>query len=340
MRRALRLARNGEGTVSPNPMVGAVIVCRGEIIGEGWHRRYGGPHAEVNAVRSVRNRTLLPDSTIYVTLEPCSHYGKTPPCANLLVESGIRRVVIGSADPNERVAGRGITILREAGIDVRVGVLEDECRALNRIFMTAHTQRRPYILLKWAMSSDGFMARRQEGGFSPVRFSTGLSSLAVHRLRARFDAIMVGSGTILTDNPHLDTRLFPGPSPVKIIVDMRGRLSGTENVFRQGRSIYVGPRRQWQKGICDLTTFHTPDPHDLHALLPLLFERGITSLMVEGGPTTLKSLIASGLWDEARIEMNPRALASEGACPMDIPAGETHFSSIDGNTIIDVRRRN
>lgn len=341
MRRALRLARNGMWHTSPNPMVGAVIVCNGKIIGEGWHRRFGGPHAEVNAVRSVKDRSLLSESTIYVTLEPCSHFGKTPPCANLLVESGFRRVVVGSLDPNEKVAGRGIRILREAGIEVTVGILEKECRELNSIFMTAHTSKRPYVLLKWAMSSDGFMARLRNGGVpEPVRFSTELSSLAVHQLRARFDAIMAGSTTIITDRPQLDTRLFPGRSPVKIAVDMQGRLSGKEKVFQGAPSIYVGPERDWQKKICNLTTFHTLDGHDIGSLLTTLFESGITSLIVEGGARTLKSFIDSGLWDKARIEVSPDILAGEGACRMNIPTGETGFSTIGANTIIDIRRTN
>ena len=189
MRRCLQLARHGAFTTAPNPMVGAVIVHEGRIIGEGWHRRYGGPHAEVNAVRSVRpeDEALLPHSTIYVSLEPCSHWGKTPPCAELLVEKGFRRVVVGCLDPNEKVAGRGITRLREAGAEVVVGVLEDECRWLNRKFMTFHALRRPYITLKWAESADGFIDRHRESrekDGDAVKFSTPWTQMLVHRLRA------------------------------------------------------------------------------------------------------------------------------------------------------------
>ena len=221
MRRAIELARKGAGFVSPNPMVGAVIVAPGgRIIGEGWHRRYGGPHAEVNAVASVKaeDDMLLPESTIYVSLEPCSHYGKTPPCSKLLIEKRFRRVVIGMRDPFKEVSGRGIVMLREAGIEVIENVLEKECRHLNRRFITAHTLHRPYIQLKWAQSADGYIAAiNAQGEGIPVKLSDPLTSVEMHRERAMADAILAGTNTIISDNPSLTTRLWPGKSPRPVI---------------------------------------------------------------------------------------------------------------------------
>ncbi|MBR4963253.1 MAG: bifunctional diaminohydroxyphosphoribosylaminopyrimidine deaminase/5-amino-6-(5-phosphoribosylamino)uracil reductase RibD, partial [Muribaculaceae bacterium] len=198
MQRALQLARCGEGRVSPNPMVGAVIVCDGKIIGEGYHRKYGEPHAEVNAVASVVDKSLLSRSTMYVTLEPCSHYGKTPPCCNLIKESGIPRVVIGIKDPFPEVSGRGVAILKEAGVDVRVGILEEECRFINRQFITAHTQSRPYVLLKWCESREGYIAAIENNESVPVKLSSFVSSLYMHRERSFYDAILVGTTTAIT----------------------------------------------------------------------------------------------------------------------------------------------
>ena len=222
MSRCLQLAKHGEFTTAPNPMVGAVIVHQGRIVGEGWHRLYGGPHAEVNAVRSVRpeDEHLLPESTIYVSLEPCSHWGKTPPCAELLVEKGFRRVVVGCLDPNEKVSGRGIRRLQEAGAEVVVGVLEKECRWLNRKFITFHTLHRPYITLKWAESADGFIDRRRQSAADgpAVRFSTPWTQMLVHRLRANHEAILVGHRTWELDQPSLTTRFWPGKNPKRIVL--------------------------------------------------------------------------------------------------------------------------
>lgn len=271
MRRALQLARLGEGLVSPNPMVGAVIVAAdGRIIGEGYHHRYGGPHAEVCAVRSVKeaDRHLLSDSTIYVTLEPCSHYGKTPPCSRLIIDTGIPRVVVGSADPFPEVSGRGIRMLREAGVEVVVDVLREECDALNVRFLTAHRLGRPWIQLKWAQSADGFMAGLDKDGKPyPVKFSTPVSSVWMHRRRSMVDAIMVGRNTLEIDRPRLDCRLWPGRSPRR-----------------------VAPR------------------HDLELQMRELYRDGVTSLMVEGGPTLLQSFIDLGLYDDVRIETSEKKL--------------------------------
>ena len=294
MRRALELARHGLGNTSPNPMVGAVIVDNsGRIIGEGYHRRCGEGHAEVNAIASVADadRGALRDATMYVTLEPCSHYGKTPPCAKLIIDTGIPRVVVGAGDPFKEVAGRGIRMMREAGIEVAEGIMAAESRALNRRFMTAHEQQRPFVTLKWARSADGFMDSDRADGL-PAKFSTPLTAMLVHRLRSLHDAILVGSGTALADNPRLDCRLWPGRSPRPVVIDRRGRLDEAS---------------LWMSNPIILT-----DSDDLESNLKTLYSKGITSVLVEGGAELLQSFINSGLWDAARIETAPFTLGSHG----------------------------
>lgn len=294
MERALQLAALGRSTTSPNPMVGAVIAdAQGKIIGEGWHRKCGEGHAEVNAVASVDDKELLKDSTMYVTLEPCSHYGKTPPCAELIIRMGIPRVVVGCLDPFEKVSGRGIKMLREAGIEVIAPFMEEECRALNRRFMTAHINHRPYVLLKWAQSADGYLDTRlpspdgdhYEG--KPAKWSTPLSSTIMHILRSRYDAVMTGSSTILADNPRLTVRIGESQNcrqPLKVTIDRRGRITKDMNITDGGLIYREGT---------------------LEEILNDLYSRGITSLMVEGGATLLNSFICEDLWDEARIEITP-----------------------------------
>lgn len=294
MRRALQLARCGIGNVSPNPMVGAVIVNNdGAIIGEGYHRRFGEGHAEVNAVASVADRSLLHDATMYVTLEPCSHYGKTPPCAKLIIDCGIPRVVVGAVDPNEKVSGRGIAMLREAGVEVVSGVLAEESRRLNAAFITAHSQRRPFVTLKWAQSADGFMDVRRPAGHAPAAISTSLGRLAVHRLRAVHDAILVGSGTVLADNPLLDTRLWGGRAPRPVILDRRGRVTDDYRVMARRPIVLTGET----------------SPREV---LDALFAQGISSFLVEGGSSVLHSFVASGLWDVARVECCSGRFGDEG----------------------------
>lgn len=335
MRRALRLARNGEGNASPNPMVGAVIVRDGKIIGEGWHRRWGEGHAEVNAVASVADKSLLADSTIYVTLEPCSHYGKTPPCARLLIDMKIPRVVVGSLDPFEKVSGRGVAMLREAGAEVIVGVLEEECKALNRKFMTAHLQRRPYITLKWAQSSDGFIDRRRSAsGGEAARLSTPLSLTAVHRERSRHDAILVGAGTVIADSPSLNLRYWlGGRSPRRVILDTRGTAPADSPLLADSSTICftLAPR----PGIA--ATQVEIDPHDLRSVASYLYQNGVTSLLVEGGRHVLDSFISAGLWDTARIEIAPVKFGSEGSTVAPaIPRGDLSVTPLAPNSIITV----
>lgn len=296
MRRAIQLARNGRLDTSPNPMVGCVIAVGDRIIGEGYHRRCGEGHAEVNAVASVKDRSQLHEATAYVTLEPCSHYGKTPPCAKLLIDSGLKRVVIGSGDPNAKVNGRGIAMLRDAGIEVISGVLEDECRAINPHFMTSFSADRPYVMLKWAQSRDGYMDVRRDADASPFVFSTPLNRAIVHRLRATHDAIMVGSRTAELDRPSLTVRDWAGRNPRRLVADAREEI---------------------------------PD------MLRRLRSEGVTSLLIEGGPTLLRSFIDSGMWDEARIEVSPQQLGSMGAAKAPIiPALPTSETIIDSHRIL------
>ncbi len=307
MRRALELAAHGMGNVSPNPMVGAVIVNpAGEIIGEGYHRRYGEGHAEVNAVGSVADKSLLREATMYVTLEPCSHYGKTPPCAKLIIDMGIPRVVIGAGDPNEKVSGRGIAMLREAGVEVVTDVLAEESRRLNAAFITAHSLRRPFVTLKWAQSADGYMdVERQRPDQPAAAISSPLGRLAVHRLRAIHDGILVGSGTVIADDPLLDTRLWGGRAPRPIILDRRQRVGADYRIYGRDPIIITS-----HEGAADI--------------LDKLYHEGITSLLVEGGPTVLRSFIDAGLWDVARVETSGAVFGPHGTTEAPVIAGRLY----------------
>lgn len=295
MRRALQLAARGAGFVSPNPMVGAVIVSGDRIIGEGYHRRFGQAHAEVNAVNSVSpaDRHLLSDSTIYVTLEPCSHYGKTPPCAKLLIDCGIPRVVIGAVDPFSRVAGRGIDMLREAGIDVVTGILADESRRLNASFFTAHTLHTPFVTLKWAQSSDGYMDRKRLPGQAAARFSNDVTTTINHRLRSLNDAILTSAVTANADRSRLTVRDWPGLSPRPVVIDRNNRLAADAPVRENDPIIYT--EGSLPEILSDLYSTH-----------------GVTSLLVEAGPTLLQAFIDSDLWDVARVETAPILLGDQG----------------------------
>ena len=303
MRRGLQLAACGQEGAPPNPMVGAVIVHNGRIIGEGYHQRCGEAHAEVNAIASVleKDKHLLPESTIYVSLEPCAHYGKTPPCAKLIIEKQIPTVVVGCRDPFARVDGRGITMLRETGIEVREGILEKECLWLNRRFITFHTQRRPYITLKWAQSKDGYIDRhRTSAEEPPVKFSTPATQALVHKLRAENNAILVGRRTYELDRPSLTVRYWHGKNPQPVVLSRNGANGQTAT--------------------------------SLPSLLTELYNHGVQTLLVEGGAQTLQSFIDSGIWDEARIETAPFTL-SDGIRAPKIKGKEGEKLLIDGNSI-------
>ncbi|MDE5724089.1 MAG: bifunctional diaminohydroxyphosphoribosylaminopyrimidine deaminase/5-amino-6-(5-phosphoribosylamino)uracil reductase RibD [Paramuribaculum sp.] len=334
MRRALQLARCGESGASPNPMVGAVVVCDGRIIGEGYHRRCGGPHAEVNAIASVADPRLLPQSTIYVTLEPCAHFGRTPPCADLIVDKGLKRVVVGCLDPFAKVDGRGVERIRRAGIEVVTGVLREECEALNVKFFTAHRQHRPYTLLKWATSADGYMASR--GG--AVKFSTPLTMQLMHGLRARYDAIMVGAGTVVADNPSLTVRGIAGNNPARVVLDAEGVTDSRAAVYGPGRVICITGRHR--SDLPDHVEQQTDvDSRDMGAVMRRLYDLGFISLMVEGGARVLAAVTGSGLWDEVRIEVAPVRLGSDGLCRQPAPEGVLKRSeTLDGNMISEYSR--
>lgn len=289
MQRCLQLAQLGAYYVAPNPMVGAVLVAQdGTIIGEGWHQRYGGPHAEPNCLADAERRNPNIDyshTTLYVSLEPCSHYGKTPPCANLIVSKGIGHVVIGCLDPNPQVSGRGVRILQDAGIEVKSGVLERECRWLNRRFLTLQEKHRPYVILKWAQTADGYLDYHRNDG-EPLQISTVDTKALVHKLRAENMAILVGSGTALLDNPHLTTKHWPGRNPVRILLDRHQRVPATARIFSdEAETIVYDQRTDWEYILSDLA------------------QRNIHSLIVEGGAQVLESAFPAGIYDEIHIEI-------------------------------------
>lgn len=300
MRRALELAEWGRGYVSPNPLVGCVIVHEDRIIGEGWHREYGGPHAEVNAVNSVENQALLSESTVYVTLEPCAHWGKTPPCANLLVEKKVKKVVIAATDSNPLVGGRGIEILKNAGIEVETGILEKDARWQNRRFFTQIEKQRPYVILKWAQTQDGFVAREN---FDSKWISNSHSRQLVHKWRAEEDAILVGKNTAAYDNPRLDVRDWVGKNPIRVVLDSKLELSSEVNLFDQSiPTLVFNALKSDNKD--NLAWIKLPEITP-ETVLKELHSRKIQSLIVEGGSQVIHQFIQSGLWDEARIFTAP-----------------------------------
>lgn len=314
MRRCIELAKNGLCNVAPNPMVGAVIVCDGLIIGEGYHIRCGEAHAEVNAIRSVKDKSLLSRSTIYVSLEPCSHYGKTPPCADLIIEKQIPRIVIGCQDPFSQVAGRGIQKLRDAGREVTIGVLEKECRYLIRRFITFNTLHRPFITLKWAESADHFIDVERTDG-NPVVLSSPLTSMLVHKKRAETDAIMVGRRTALLDNPSLTVRNWYGRNPVRIVLDRALSLPHSLRLFdgEVPTIVFTAEKHPDKKNVTYRTIEFTQDI--LPQIMKVLYQQKIQSLLVEGGSQLLQSFIDAELWDEVYIEKCPCKLNSGVKAP-------------------------
>ncbi len=315
MRRCVQLARCGIGSTSPNPAVGALIVCDGRIIGEGYHIRAGEPHAEVNAVRSVReqDKALLPQSTMYVTLEPCSHYGKTPPCCDMIIEKGIKRVVIGTTDNNACVNGTGIARMKHAGVDVVVGVLEDECVRLNRPFFATHGLCRPYVTLKWAQTADGYIDVFREGG-NPLKISTPVSLVSVHKLRATHDAVLVGTRTALLDNPSLNLRHWVGRPPLRLVIDRHCVLPSSLNLFDGSLPTVVYTEAvvsgKFGKNVKQIVLDSSKSV--LSQILSHLHSMKVNSLLVEGGARLLQSFIDESLWDSARVEVNRALLVGEG----------------------------
>ena len=307
MQRALELAELGRGSVSPNPVVGCVVVHNGTIIGEGWHRQYGGPHAEVDAVHSVSDANLgyLAQSTVYVTLEPCAHHGKTPPCADLLVAKNVRKVVVASLDTNPLVGGKGIERLRNAGIEVVVGVREAEARWQNRRFFTFTEKQRPYVVLKWAQTADGFIARENHDS---RWISNDLSRRLVHQWRGQEDAVMVGTNTAHHDNPRLNVRDWTGRNPVRIVVDRHLRLSPSLHLFDQSQdTICYNLQRDEAAGAVRFVKCAEASPAEIAADL---YRRKLQSVLVEGGAWLLQQWIDAGLWDEIRVFGSPQTFGA------------------------------
>lgn len=303
MQRCIELASKGEGFTSPNPLVGSVIVYNGKIIGEGYHQKAGTPHAEVHAINSVAVRSQLKESTLYVSLEPCSHFGKTPPCADLIIESGIPRVVAGTKDTSAKVAGKGFDKLRGAGIEVITGVEEQVCRNINRRFFTFHEKKRPLIILKWAESADGYvdLIRKPGDPVGPNWITGPTERVLVHRWRAEEDAILVGGATIRADNPALDVRFWGGGNPIRIIVSKRGNISPECGVFNATGKVMIFTAdttfAMTGSEVFNLKSEKIP----VNEIITHLYNASVQSVIIEGGAHILNSFIAAGLWDEARV---------------------------------------
>lgn len=313
----IELAKLGAGAVSPNPMVGCVIVCGDQIIGEGYHQKYGEAHAEVNAINSVANCEDLKRSTIYVSLEPCAHYGLTPPCSDLIIEKQIPRVVIGSIDPFAKVAGKGIEKLKKAGISVEVGILQEECDALNKRFFTFHEKKRPYIILKWAQTRDGFIDidRNSELDGEPTWITGQEALLRVHKMRAEEDAIMVGTNTAQKDNPSLTVRHCAGHNPLRVVLDNKLRLSHKLNLFDHSTPTLVFNSVK-SHSEAHTEFFRIDFSKDIpKQVLAGLYEKKCLSLIIEGGKQLLQTFIEQGLWDEAYVFTGNKEFKSGIAAP-------------------------
>ncbi len=301
--RCFELALNGLGHVSPNPMVGCVILHQDKIIGEGYHRNYGEAHAEVNAINAVENKELLKESTVYVSLEPCSHFGKTPPCVELLIKHQVKKVVISNSDPNPLVAGKGIELLKSAGIEVICGVLEEKGYELNRRFFIYFEKKRPYIILKWAKTIDGFMDidRSEPGNNQKYWITNEKLKILVHKWRSEEAAIMVGTRTAINDNPKLNVRLWHGKQPLRIVLDEKLGLSKNLNLFDQTLPtlVFTSANIENQTNITYKQVNFCNNP--IKEILDYLFEIKITSLIIEGGKELLQSFLKQNIWDEARV---------------------------------------
>lgn len=334
MQRAILLAKKNLGSVAPNPMVGAVIVYQNKIIGEGFHQQYGEPHAEVNAFASVQpnDQALLPYSTMYVTLEPCAHFGKTPPCANLVVKNQIKRVFIGTLDPNPKVAGRGVKILEEAGVEVQIGLEEEKCKHLMRRFLTFHQKQRPYIILKWAETSNGYFAPASS---EQKWISNGIAKKLSHRWRTEEAAILVGTNTAYIDNPQLTNRFWAGTNPLRLVIDQHLRLNQNLHLFDQSHPtiVYTSQKKEAKKNLSyQVLKFSNTIPLQI---LQHLYHSKINSLIVEGGKTLLQSFIELGLWDEARVFIGQNPWA-EGIKAPKLPFTSNSSTESIGDNLLNI----
>jgi diaminohydroxyphosphoribosylaminopyrimidine deaminase/5-amino-6-(5-phosphoribosylamino)uracil reductase len=301
MQRCLTLAVKALGNTYPNPLVGAVVVHQNKIIGEGWHQKAGEAHAEVHALNQVKDPSLLPESTLYVNLEPCSHVGKTPPCADFICKYGIKKVVVASRDPNPLVAGQGIAKLKKAGVEVIESILTQEAEFLNRRFYTFHQKKRPYIVLKWAQTHDGFIAPLQKEAAQPFWISNALAKQRVHQWRSEEVSILVGAQTVVDDNPELTTREWPGHNPLRLILDPSGRIPKDAKVLTDGFPSILFNSKNQKSISSSIKEQVVLNPFNLEKLMEYCYEKQLLSLIVEGGQKTLQSFIDLNLWDEARV---------------------------------------
>ena len=321
MRRCLDLAKLALGNTSPNPMVGSVIVYDSKIIGEGYHRKIGGAHAEINAIESVKNKALLQKATLYVNLEPCSHHGLTPPCSDRIIKEKIPRVVIGCSDSFEKVAGKGIEKLQKNGHELLVGILEKESRELNRRFFTFTEKKRAYIILKWAQTRDGFidLVRQPEDPVRPHWITDEVARMLVHKWRTEEDAILVGTNTALKDNPKLNVRDWKGKNPVPLVLDRQLRLSQQLNLFdQQLKTLVFNSEKEGSDKIIKFVKINFTDDKQevIEQILEKLYAEKIQSVIVEGGSRVLKSFIDSGYWDEARVFTGAKLFKKGVAAPV------------------------
>jgi len=324
MRRCLELAARGLGYTATNPLVGCVIVVDEQIVGEGYHEKFGEAHAEVNAFAQVDPSIDLSTATVYVSLEPCAHFGKTPPCCDLIIQKHVKRVVIAMKDPFPKVDGEGIKRMKEVDIEVEVGLLEDEARALNKRFLTFHLSQRPYVILKWMQSADGYIGKRGE----QVSISNALSSKLVHRWRAEEQGILIGPETAINDNPSLTTRKYPGKNPVRILVDRNLRVPQTRNLFMDDKPLWVF--NTLKEGIEGKVRYHQlAEENFIESALKKLHELGIGSVLVEGGASIHNAFIDARIWDEIRLGIGPNEL-NEGVLAPQWP-GVTQLSEKVGD---------
>jgi len=335
MNKCIALAKQGLGSTYPNPLVGSLVIYKNQIVGSGWHQKSGEAHAEVHAINSVSDRSILSDSTLYVNLEPCSHHGKTPPCTDLIIQSGIRHVVVGMQDPFAKVNGNGIHQLRDAGVRVEVGVEEASCIELNKRFITTIKKQRPYIVLKWAQTADGFVAPKNRTNKGPVWISNDVSRRLAHQWRAEEQSILIGKQTALDDNPALTTRLHKGPSPIRLLIDPREKVDRKANLFKPDQKIIVfNANRSQTEGHIEYISvdFST---HGLQQIVEALFQKGIQSVLVEGGSTTLQHFIDLGLWDEARVITGQEEFGAGIAAPNTISFSDTPHSvkALEGDVL-------
>ena len=328
MLRCIELAKKGMGEVSPNPMVGSVVVYKNKIIGEGYHRKYGEAHAEVNAINSVRNTELLKKSTIYVSLEPCSHYGKTPPCTDLIIEKKIPEIIIGSIDPNDKVSGKGIEKLKNAGLKIITGISENDCIKLNRRFYTYHIKKRPYIIFKWAQTKDGFIdiQRKANKNSTPEWITNEYCRTLVHKWRTEEDAFMVGTKTVLIDNPQLTARNWSGRNPVRVIIDKNLQIPKSFKIFdNKAKTIILNSKENKQ----EKNIFYVKTDFEKNAvqnIIKVLYEHKIQSVVIEGGAFTLNEFIKENLWDEARIFTGNKYFKTGIKAPdFDFPVSENYL---------------